>query len=67
MPLLFRCGAQRSAVDVTPRSAVRRCEKVVHAMNFTFWEWAVYLGGLFLLGLLVMGLMFAFVYGCEKV
>jgi hypothetical protein len=27
-------------------------------------EWLV---GLFLLGLVVMGLMFAFVYGCERV
>jgi hypothetical protein len=31
-------------------------------MELIFW-----LVGLFLLGLAVMGLMFAFVYGCERV
>ncbi len=31
-------------------------------MDFTIW-----LASLFLLGLALMGLMFAFVYGCERV
>jgi hypothetical protein len=30
-------------------------------------EFTVLLGSLFILGLALMGLMFAFVYGCERV
>jgi len=29
--------------------------------------WLEFLGGLFLLGLAILGLMFAFVIGCERV
>jgi hypothetical protein len=35
-------------------------------MNFGPTDWTIYVG-LFVLGLVVMGLLFAFVYGCEKV
>jgi hypothetical protein len=31
------------------------------------FAWLEFLGGLFLLGLVVLGLMFAFVIGCERV
>jgi hypothetical protein len=36
-------------------------------MDLDFWTQSFWLPALFLLGLAVMGLMFAFVAGCERV